>query len=77
MIPVRFDTAVVVYLLAVLAISVLAAIHNAIRRRAMHVEPKPTRIFSCAKCAHPYLDDHELEHSNCPRCGTVNEPQRI
>lgn len=77
MIPVRFDTAVVVYLLAVLAISVLAAIHNAIRRRAMHVEPKPTRIFSCAKCAHPYLDDHDLEHSRCPRCGMVNEPQRI
>lgn len=77
MIPVRLDTAVVVYLLAVLAIIVAFAIRNAIRRRATYAKPKPTHIFSCTRCAHPYLDDHEVERSRCPRCGTVNEPQRI
>lgn len=77
MIPVRFDTAVVVYLLAVLAVIVAIAIRNIVRQRAMYAAPKPTRIFSCAKCAHPYLDDHDREQSSCPRCGTVNEPQRI
>ncbi len=77
MIPVHFETAVVFYLLTVLALIAIAAGLNAFRRRGMRVEPTPTRIFSCSKCAHPYLDDHELESSNCPRCGTANEPQRI
>lgn len=77
MIPVHFETAVVFYLLAALAVIALAGAGNAIRRRLMRVEPKPTHIFSCSKCAHPYLDDHELESSNCPRCGTANEPQRF
>jgi len=77
MIPVHFETAVVLYLLAVLAIIALAAACNAARRRGMRTEPTPTHIFSCSKCAHPYLDNHELERSNCPRCGTVNEPQRF
>lgn len=77
MIPVHFETAVVLYLLAAFAVIALTGIGNVIRRRAMRVEPKPTHIFSCSKCAHPYLDDHELESSNCPRCGTANEPQRF
>jgi uncharacterized paraquat-inducible protein A len=77
MIPVHFETAVVFYLLAALALVALASAWNAIRRRAMRTEPTPTRIFSCSNCAHPYLDDHELEQSNCPRCGTANEPQRF
>jgi Zn finger protein HypA/HybF involved in hydrogenase expression len=77
MIAIHFDTAVVLYLLAVLAIIVAAGIYNAIRRWAMRVEPTPTRIFRCANCAHPYLDDHDLELARCPRCGTENEPQRI
>ena len=77
MIPMRFDTAVVVYLLAVVAVIVAFAIRNAIRRRAMYADPKPTRIFSCTRCAHPYLDDHDVDRSSCPRSGTVNAPQRI
>ena len=77
MIPVYFETAVVFYLLSALAVVAAASIFNIVRRRAMQAEPKPTRIFSCSKCAHPYLDDRKLERSNCPRCGTINEPQRI
>ncbi len=77
MIPLHFDTAVVLYLLSALSIISVAGVCNAIRRRATRVEPTPTRIFSCAKCAHPYLDGHDREHSNCPRCGTENEPQRF
>ena len=77
MIPVHFESAIVFYLLTAFALIALAAGINAFRRRGMRTEPTPTRIFSCSKCAHPYLDDHELEQSNCPRCGTANEPQRI
>lgn len=77
MISVYFETAVVFYLLAVLAVIALAGACNAIRRRGMRSEPMPTRIFSCSKCSHPYLDHSELERSSCPRCGTVNEPQRF
>jgi hypothetical protein len=77
MIPVHFDTAVVVYLLVALAIIIVATLRNFLRRRATYAELKPTHIFSCARCAHPYLDDCDLERSRCPRCGTMNEPQRI
>ena len=77
MIPIEAGTAVVLYLLSFLAVIAAAGIYNGIRCRAMRVEPKPTHIFRCARCAHAYLDAEELEHARCPRCGTENEPQRI
>jgi hypothetical protein len=77
MIPIEAGTAVVLYLLSVLAVIGAASLYNGIRRRAMRVEPRPTHIFRCARCAHAYLDDEEMESAKCPRCGAENEPQRI
>jgi len=77
MIPIEAGTAVVIYLLSVLAVIGVAGLYNGIRRREMRVEPRPTHIFRCAGCAHAYLDAEELDRARCPRCGAENEPQRI
>jgi uncharacterized paraquat-inducible protein A len=77
MISIEIGTAVVLYLLSVLAVIGAAGIYNGIRRWTMREKATPTRIFRCAHCAHPYLDAHNLERARCPRCGAENEPQRI
>ncbi len=44
-------------------------------RQRRHFEPEPTddSVFRCEKCGYVYTDDHDVDRSRCPQCGTGNQ----
>ena len=47
------------------------------QRRRFEMEPSDDSIFRCRKCRYVYTDDHDVDRSRCPQCGTSNEVFRF
>lgn len=59
--------------LALLAVAGLA-IWDAFRHRRFHAGQEVDKVFRCESCGYVYTDDHDVDRSRCPQCGTTNDP---
>jgi hypothetical protein len=67
------DTLVFLYVVILLGVVSLLALHSERRQRWFGPRPSDDRVFRCVKCAYVYTDDPDVDRSRCQQCGTLNE----
>ena len=61
------------YVVVLLSALSVIAFYSERRRKRFEPTPSEDHIFRCSRCAFVYTDDHDVDRSRCPHCGTHNE----